>query len=200
MSKIFTAIKKALTRESTQKRLLILTANCPYCDKPIRVTAKTNADQLHLLPPLGILRRQADQSHVAKSGRQYADDVRELRAQGIDFPGASRGYILADAANWSSGQKAAVTRAINQFDFTEFDAQEEAKRKRKRKPKKRKPRAAPLEEIIADRGLEPETIGQFFDDAVGDNDEEWDDILYFDFDEADDLIDEENDNYDEAPT
>lgn len=136
---------------------------------------------------------------MAKSGRQYADDVRELRAQGIDFPGAARGYILADAANWSSGQKAAVTRAINQFDFTEFDAQEAA---RAAKPRKRKPtivREVPRE-VVSDQGLQPEIIGQFFDDAAGDNDEEWDDILYFDFDEADDLIDEENDNYDETPS
>ena len=111
---------------------------------------------------------------MVKSGVQYADDVRELRAQGIEFPGASQGYILADAANWTSGQKAAVTRAINLFDFTEFDAQKV--------------------------GLDSETIKGFYDDAAGDADEEWYDIFYFDFDEADELMDEENDAYDEDPS
>lgn len=109
---------------------------------------------------------------MAKSGVQYADDVRELRAQGLDFP-ASRGYLLADAANWSSGQKAAVTRAINQFEF--------------------------IDDEEPDSGLDAEIIEGFFDDAAGDADEEWDDIPYFDFDEADELIDEENDTYDETP-
>lgn len=109
-----------------------------------------------------------------KSGREYADDVRELRAQGLDFP-ASRGYILADAANWSRGQKAAVTRAINQFDFIDDEPEPES-------------------------GLDSEDIELFFDDAAGDAEEVWDDIRYFDFDEAEELIDEENDNYDETPS
>ena len=114
---------------------------------------------------------------MAKTGQEYADDVRELRAQGVEFPSASSGYLLADAANWSSGQKAAVTRAINQFDFEDEE-----------------------EELEPEGGLEEQEIEEFFDDAAGDQEEEWDDIQYFDFDEADDLIDEENDNYDETPT
>lgn len=121
---------------------------------------------------------------MAKTGVQYADDVRELRAQGIEFASASRGYLLADAANWSSGQKAAVTRAINQFDFTEFDAQEAAR-----------------EEVVEpEQGLADEEIEVFFDDAAGDAEEDYDDIPFFDFDEAEDLSDEENDAYDETPS
>ena len=112
---------------------------------------------------------------MAKSGRQYADEVRELREQGFDFP-ASRGYRLADAANWSSGLKSAVTRAANSLE-EEFE-----------------------EEILPDSELTPDAIEEFFDDAAGDDDEEWDDIEYFDFDEADELIDEENDSYDETPS
>jgi len=119
---------------------------------------------------------------ATKTGIEYADDVRELRAQGLDFP-ASDGYILSDAANWSRGQKAAVTCAINQFDFEEFDAQEEAQVDR---------------EFVADAGLAEDEIQAFFDDGAGDDNEEWDDIDYFDFDEADDLIDDEADDYDEA--
>ena len=110
---------------------------------------------------------------MSKTSVQYADDVRELRAQGLDFP-ASRGYLLVDAANWSSGRKAAVTRAINQFEF--------------------------IDDEEPDSGLDAETIEGFFDDAAGDADEEWDDIDFFDFDEADELIDEENDAYDETPS
>ncbi len=47
-----------------------------------------------------------------KTGSQYAAEVRTLRAAGFDFP-AGRGYTLANPATWSSGQKAAVTRAAN---------------------------------------------------------------------------------------
>lgn len=118
-----------------------------------------------------------------KTGIEYADDVRELRAQGIDFPSAASGYILADAANWSSGQKAAVTRAINLFDFEDDDDE---------------PEAAPFEdEFVPEGELSDAEIETFWDDAVGDNFEEWDDIDYLDFDEADALIDEESDDYDE---
>lgn len=109
---------------------------------------------------------------MAKSGRQYADEVRELRAAGFDFP-ADRGYVLADAANWSSGQKAAVTRAFNSLEFDDEEPE---------------------------GTLSDDEIELFFDDAAGDFNEEWDDIDYFDFDEAEDLADEENDNYDETPS
>jgi hypothetical protein len=117
---------------------------------------------------------------AAKSGREYADDVRELRAQGVDFPSAADGYILADAANWSSGQKAAVTRAINEFDFTEFDAAEAAR------------------EIEPSRGLDESEVEAFFDDSAGDADEEWDDLEFFDEGEADEFVDEEGDDYEDA--
>lgn len=165
---------------------------------------------------------------MAKSGVQYAADVRELRAQGVDFPSASGGYILADAANWSSGQKAAVTRAINQFDFTAFDRQQAAQEKAAAKrcsiaakkgaatrARKAKPRAVPPPPPRAvpppapraepapappDIGLTGEEIEGFFEDAAGDDEEEYDDIDFFDFDEAEDLIDEENDTYDETPS
>ena len=110
---------------------------------------------------------------MAKSGRQYADDVRELRAAGFDFP-ASRGYRLADAANWSPGLKSAVTRAVNSLDAErELDIEPEG-------------------------ALSDEEVAEYFDDSAGDFDEEWDDIDYFSFDEIDDLVDEEADDYEEA--
>ena len=111
---------------------------------------------------------------MSKSGRQYGDEVRELRASGFDFP-ASRGYTLANPSQWSSGQKAAVTRAFNRLEDErdDFDAEPEG-------------------------ALEDEIIEAFFDDASGDNFEEWDDIEFFDEDEADDLMDEEADDYEEA--
>lgn len=112
---------------------------------------------------------------MAKSGRQYADEVRLLREQGFDFP-AARGYRLADAANWSRGLKSAVTRAVNSLDIDEATDDDD------------------------EQGLDDETIADFFDDSAGDNDEEWDDIFYFDFDDADDLIDEESDSYAENPS
>ena len=111
---------------------------------------------------------------MSKSGRQYADEVRELRAAGLDFP-ASRGYLLADAANWNAGQKAAVTRAFNQLETVEADAPE----------------------FEPGDGLEPEIIEAFYEDSAGDNFESWDDIDYFDFDEGDEFGDEEGDQYDE---
>lgn len=110
---------------------------------------------------------------MAKSGRQYADEVRELRAAGFDFP-ASRGYRLADAANWSSGLKSAVTRAANALEAErELDLEPEGT-------------------------LSDDEVAEFFDDAAGDSNEFWDDINYFDFDEIDDLVDEEADDYEEA--
>ena len=110
---------------------------------------------------------------MAKSGRQYADEVRELRAAGFDFP-ASRGYRLADAANWSAGLKSAVTRAVNSLEQErELDLEPEG-------------------------ALSDDEVAEFFDDSAGDANEEWDDIGYFDFDEIDDLVDEEADDYEEA--
>lgn len=145
---------------------------------------------------------------MAKFGFQYADDVRELRAQGVEFASASEGYILADAANWTSGQKAAVTRAINQFEFTAFDKQE-AKREaaifKRRSVASKKSAAATRRARIAleaslDVGLDDDIIEGFWDDGAGDGDEQWDDIDYFDFSEVEELVDEEADDYDEADT
>ena len=99
-----------------------------------------------------------------------------MRAQGVEFPSASSGYILADAANWSTGQKAAVTRAINEFDFVDDEEPEP-------------------EEI--ERGISDEQAELFFDDSAGDEFEEFDDIDYFDFDEGDEFIGEEGDDYEE---
>ncbi len=127
-----------------------------------------------------------------KTGQQYADDVRELRAQGVDFPSASDGYILADAANWSSGQKAAVTRAINLFDFSEFDAAEEAREAREVAAAGR----AAFDEVS--EGMGEEKAMEFFADSAGDELEEYDDIDFFAMDEADELDDEEGDNYEEV--
>lgn len=110
---------------------------------------------------------------MAKTGTQYGDEVRELRAAGFDFP-ASRGYLLANPNDWSSGQKGAVTRAFNSLD-EERDA-----------------------DTAPDQGLTDDEIEGFFEDGAGDNDEAWDDIDYFDFDEADELQDDEADDYDEA--
>lgn len=128
---------------------------------------------------------------MSKSGRQYADDVRELRAQGVDFLSASEGYLLADAANWSSGQKAAVTRAINQFDFSEFDAQEAARAA--------KPVVAPRDVEVQDLPDAPfEADMSFFDDGAGDAEEEYDDIDFFDFDESVEFQEDEADLYPEV--
>ena len=112
---------------------------------------------------------------MSKSGRQYADDVRELRAAGFDFP-ASRGYRLADAASWSSGLKSAVTRAVNKLESTDVDVEDFD---------------APESdfEIIA---------GEMFADGAGDEFEEWDDIEYFDDVEADDIDDADSDTYEEV--
>ena len=109
---------------------------------------------------------------MAKSGRQYADDVRDLRASGIEFATASRGYLLADAANWSSGQKAAVTRAINALDIEVEDDE---------------------------GGLTDAEIDEFFEDSIAEDnfDADFDDVDYFDFDEAEEFVDEEADEYTE---
>lgn len=111
---------------------------------------------------------------MAKSGRQYADDVRELREAGFDFP-ASRGYRLADASNWSVGLKSAVTKGANRLDADVV------------------PSAAP------DGGLSADEIDEIFEAGFGepDQDDEFDDIDFFDPDSADDFFDEENDDYEE---
>ena len=115
---------------------------------------------------------------MSKFGTQYAQDVRDLREAGVDFPAASRGYILADAANWSSGQKSAVTRAINALDFEEPEAEPEPE---------------------PDAGISDFEADQFFDDAFGEPDatDEYDDIPYFDPSEAEEFIDEDSDAYSE---
>lgn len=108
---------------------------------------------------------------MAKSGRQYADEVRALRDAGVEFPRAASGYILADAANWSTGQKAAVTRAVNRLDIDTEAAE-------------------PLDEDRAE---------EIFDEGFGepDADDEFDDIDFFDPEFAEELVDEENDQYEE---
>jgi hypothetical protein len=113
---------------------------------------------------------------MAFSGREYADRVRELRESGFDFP-ASRGYVLRNAANWNAGQKAAVTRAYNQLDDDfgdDFPTDDES---------------------IPDVDLGEADREAFFDDAAGDDFEEWDDIDFFDYDEAEEFDDEESDTY-----
>ena len=112
---------------------------------------------------------------MAKSGRQYAAEVRELRASGFDFP-AERGYLLASPAQWSVGLKSAVTKAVNNLD-----AEREA-------------------DTEPDQGLSDDEIIEFFDDAAGDAFEEFDDIALFDFSEGEELIDEESDDYEENGT
>ncbi len=131
---------------------------------------------------------------AGKTGQQYADDVRELRAQGVDFPSATDGYILADAANWSSGQKAAVTRAINLFDFSEFDAAEAAREARRDV----EPSDLRDAEFAPDAGMGEAAAMEFFADAAGDELEEYEDIDYFLLDESDELDDEEGDDYEET--
>ena len=111
---------------------------------------------------------------MSKSGRQYAQEVRELRAAGIDAFPAANGYRLADAANWSSGQKSAVTRAYNRLSEEQPEEFEER-------------------EI----GLSDQEVEQYFDSGYGDDFEEWDDIDFFDFAEAEELLDEEADDYEE---
>lgn len=134
---------------------------------------------------------------AGKTGQEYADDVRELRAQGVDFASASNGYILADAANWSSGQKAAVTRAIDQFDFSEFDAQEA---EREREEERAADRDAVFDIDEGTGGMSEAEGLEFFADAAGDGDEEFDDIDDFDFDEGEEFVDEESDHYEESPS
>lgn len=46
--------------------------------------------------------------------------------------------------------------------------------------------------------LTDDDVDDFFDDAAGDEFEEFDDIDYFDFDEGDEFVDEENDDYEET--
>ena len=87
-----------------------------------------------------------------------------------------------------------------------------ANRKRKRKPPKKRPRPevtpraerevgappAPAPEFVEGEITEISPFGiQFFDDAAGDDFEEWDDVDYFSFDESDEFIDEESDDYEE---
>jgi len=120
---------------------------------------------------------------MAKSGRQYGDEVRELRAAGFDFP-ASRGYTLANPSQWSSGQKAAVTRAFNSLETVdEFDDDTT--------------QVFDASEPDRDDGIGEDLGLEFFDDAAGDEFEEWDDIDFFDYEEGDDFGDEEADRYTE---
>ena len=109
---------------------------------------------------------------MPKTGRQYGDELRELRAAGFDFP-ADRGYLLRSPGQWSSGLKSAVTRAINELD------------------RDRDTDAEP------DQGLSDGEITDIFDDSAGDAFEEFDDIDFFDLDEFEDFIDDESDEYDE---
>lgn len=116
---------------------------------------------------------------MAKTGRQYAQDVRDLRAVGVDFPAASRGYLLADAANWSSGQKAAVTRAIGALEERISELFEETSE--------------------AEGGITDFEAAEFFADSFGEPDDldEYDDVPFFDPSEAEEFIDEESDAYSE---
>lgn len=104
-----------------------------------------------------------------KTGAEYAQNVRELRDAGLDFP-ARDGFLLADAGDWTTGQKSAVTRAFNQLDVDDSG------------------------EIERDEFVEDLT---FFDDGAGDGEEEFDDIDYFDFDEGEEFEDDESDKYTE---
>lgn len=111
---------------------------------------------------------------MAKTGRQYGDELRELREAGFDFP-ASRGYLLANPAQWSSGLKSAVTRATNSLQQERADDTE------------------------PDRRGDEQEIGEFFDVGFGepDSDDEFDDVDFFDLDQIDDFIDDENDDYED---
>lgn len=111
---------------------------------------------------------------MAISGREYADRVRALRDSGFDFP-ASNGYVLRDAANWSRGQKAAVTRAFNSLESEAIEIDEG--------------------ELTSDIDLGESDRAEIFDESAGDNFEEWDDIDFFDYEEADDFGDDEGDTY-----
>lgn len=108
---------------------------------------------------------------MPKTGRQYGDELRQLREAGLDFP-ASRGYLLRNPAQWSVGLKSAVTRGINNLDAERPSDEPEG-------------------------ALDAETIEAFFDDAAGDAEEEFDDIDFFDFSEGEEFIDEESDQYEE---
>lgn len=112
-----------------------------------------------------------------KSGAQYAREVRALREAGIESFPASKGYVLSEAPRWSRGQKAAVTRAFNLLAQAADEADEE--------------------ETL--RQANEELAQQFFEDAAGDEFEEWDDINFFDETEAELLLDDEADDYEENP-
>lgn len=123
---------------------------------------------------------------MSKSGRQYADEVRALRAAGSNFP-ASSGYKLASPTQWSSGQKAAVSREFARLEFRESIGVDRSG----------EPVADAPEEFDPDSGLTESEVREFFDDSAGDSDEEYDDIDFMDFDEGEELQDEESDRYTE---
>ncbi len=127
---------------------------------------------------------------MAKTGKQYGDQVRALRAAGHNFP-ASRGYLLASPSSWSSGQKAAVSRAFN-ANARSLSALQGWETRRANIAAE----AAPAE-AEPEGGLTESEIEGYWDDGAGDNFEEWDDIEYFDESEADELMDEEADDYEE---
>lgn len=117
---------------------------------------------------------------MAFSGREYADRVRELREQGYNLP-ASNGYVLRNAAQWSTGQKAAVTRLYNQLqdDLTDTGAD------------------FPSDDVQLSDADFAERREVYYNAGIGEEfeTEGWDELDYLDFEEIDDFGDEESDTY-----
>lgn len=108
---------------------------------------------------------------MSKTLAFYRDAIRELRESGREAFSAGNGYYLR--GELSSGQKGAISRALNQ----EHE------------------RASEREEPEEDEGGDSFEPSDYFDDGIDSGD--WDDIDYFDYDEIDDFADEEADSYGE---
>lgn len=119
---------------------------------------------------------------MSKTLTFYRDGIRELREQGYDFASASNGYYLR--GDLSSGQKAAISRALNEIaeERAERDRDEAEKREHERETE------SADDEDFQDSG--------WYDEAIEEGD--WDDIDWFDYDYIDDFTDEEADSYDEG--
>lgn len=114
---------------------------------------------------------------MSKTLSFYRDGIRELRKQGYDFASASNGYYLR--GDLSRGQKAAISRALNEI------AKERAERDRDEAEKRE----------TESYDIDVELSGWYLD-AIEDGD--FDDIDWFDYDYIEDFTDEEADSYDEG--
>jgi len=115
---------------------------------------------------------------VSKNLGFYRDGIRELREAGFDFVSADNGYTLR--GDLSSGQKSAISRALESLESRDEEPRERASRVER-----------------DDDGDDFDGETPYYDVATESGD--WDDIDWFDYDYADDFVDEEADSYDETP-